>query len=85
LSAAVGNSGISTSVAKQPLLAKLNQFVFRDSSDAKLLDGDGKTADQSCGFLEGLAVPAFEEGGEPLNTFIVTVQDRRIVDLRFNR
>ena len=39
-----------------------------------LLNRDGETADQSCGFFEGPAVLMFEESGESLNTFVVAVK-----------
>jgi hypothetical protein len=50
-----------------------------------LLNRDGKTADQSCGFIEGPAVFMFEESGEPLNTFVVAVKSRYVIDLSVSR
>ena len=50
-----------------------------------LLDGNGKTANQSCSFLEGPTVLVLDEGGEPLNTLIVAVDNRSVIDLSFNR
>jgi hypothetical protein len=50
-----------------------------------LLDRDGKAADQSCGFLEGPTVLVLEEGGEPLNTLIVAVDNRYVIELSSNR
>ncbi len=50
-----------------------------------LLNRDGETADQSCGFFEGPAVLMFEESGEPLNTFVVAVKSRYVIDLSVSR
>jgi hypothetical protein len=50
-----------------------------------LLNRDGKTADQSCGFFEGPVVLMFEESGEPLNTFVVAVKSRYVIDLSVSR
>jgi hypothetical protein len=50
-----------------------------------LLNRDGETADQSCGFFEGPAVLMFEQSGEPLNTFVVAVKSRYVIDLSVSR
>jgi hypothetical protein len=56
---------------------------FHDA-EIKLLDRDGKTADQPCDRFQILAVLAFEQSGEPLNAFVVAVQKRFAIDLNFN-
>jgi hypothetical protein len=50
-----------------------------------LLNGDGKTADQPCDRLQLPAVLVFEESGEPLNTLVVAVQKRFVIELGFGR
>ena len=48
-----------------------------------LLNRDGKTADQPCDRFQIPGVLAFEESGEPLNTFVVAVQKRYVIDWSF--
>ena len=48
-----------------------------------LLNRDGKTADQPCDRFQILGVLVLEESGEPLNTFVVAVQRRRVIDWSF--
>jgi hypothetical protein len=48
-----------------------------------LLNRDGKTADQPCDRFQILGVLVLEESGEPLNTFVVAVQKRSVIDWSF--
>ncbi len=48
-----------------------------------LLNRDGKTADQPCDRFQVPGVLVFEQSGEPLNTFVVAVQQRYVIDWSF--
>jgi hypothetical protein len=55
----------------------------RKPSEPPLLNRDGKTADQPCDHFQVPGVHVFEESGEPLNTFVVAVQKRYVIDWSF--
>ena len=51
---------------------------------ARVTRWDGEAANQSGDLAKIPAVPVLDEGGELLNTFVITVHKRSVVDLSFS-
>jgi hypothetical protein len=84
----LARAGISDTTAAPPgSVMNSRRFISVPVSLAEikppLLNRDGKTADQPCNRFQILGV-LLEESGEPLNTFVVAVQNRYTIDLSFS-